>query len=121
MAGSQRGNGRRFWRLEEKRRIVAEARDRRNSVSMVARRHDLNANLLFTWMRDPRFAGAEPSATFLPVELVAAPPGASAGAAVAGFAGGFEIALPCGAVIRCGADVDAAALSRVISTVRRGG
>ena len=36
---------------DEKRRIVAETYERGASVSAVARRHDLNANLLFSWRR----------------------------------------------------------------------
>jgi transposase len=40
----------------------------------VARRYDVNANLVFTWLRDPRFAdsGGE-VAPFLPVEIVNEP------------------------------------------------
>ena len=43
------------------------------SVSQVARRYDVNANLVFAWLRDPRFAdvGAPNVARFLPVEIVA--------------------------------------------------
>ena len=46
------------------------------SVSQVARRYDVNANLVFKWLRDPRFtapAVEDPAASFLPVEVVAAP------------------------------------------------
>ncbi len=46
------------------------------SVSQVARRYDVNANLVFKWLRDPRFepTPVEDGATsFLPVEVVAAP------------------------------------------------
>lgn len=43
------------------------------SVSQVARRYDVNANLVFAWLRDPRFADAVATdvARFLPVEIVA--------------------------------------------------
>ncbi len=43
------------------------------SVSQVARRYDVNANLVFAWLRDPRFADADVAdiARFLPVEIVA--------------------------------------------------
>ena len=45
------------------------------SVAQVARRYALNANLIFKWLRDPRYApGAGQSAAqspcFLPVEIV---------------------------------------------------
>ena len=43
------------------------------SVSQVARRYDVNANLVFSWLRDARFADADAAdiARFLPVEIVA--------------------------------------------------
>jgi transposase len=43
------------------------------SVSQVARRYDVNANLVFAWLRDPRFADSDAAdvARFLPVEIVA--------------------------------------------------
>ena len=44
-------SGRRRWTTEEKRRIVDETRAPGSSVSVVARRHDINANLLFKWKR----------------------------------------------------------------------
>jgi transposase len=68
---------RRLWEDEEKIRIVAQTRVPRVSVSQVARRYDVNANLIFKWLRDPRFnppLEAEPGASFLPVEVVAEPP-----------------------------------------------
>ena len=64
---------RRHWSDEEKRRIVAQARLPDVSVSQVARRYDVNANLVFTWLRDPRFQGGDGAARFLPVEVSPAP------------------------------------------------
>jgi transposase len=61
---------RRIWSEEEKRRIVGQARLPGVSVSQVARRYDVNANLVFKWLRDPRFHTEEESAAFLPVEVV---------------------------------------------------
>jgi Transposase/IS66 Orf2 like protein len=49
--------GRRRWSEEERRRIVAESFEPGASVSVVARRHDLNTNLLFTWRR--RYGGEQ--------------------------------------------------------------
>ncbi len=46
---------RRLWDDDEKRRIVAQTRVPGVSVSQVARRYDVNANLVFKWLRDPRF------------------------------------------------------------------
>lgn len=53
--------------------ICGQARLPGISVSQVARRYDVNANLVFTWLRDPRFSGAgcDLDATcFLPVAIV---------------------------------------------------
>ena len=67
MAGRQRM--RRRWSQEEKRRIVAQTLMPGASVSQVARRYDVNTNLVFTWRRDPRLRPAvvpESEPTFLP-------------------------------------------------------
>ncbi len=62
---------RRVWEDEEKRRIVAQTQVPGVSVSQVARRYDVNANLVFKWLRDPRFRPAdEDMAQFLPVEVL---------------------------------------------------
>lgn len=64
---------RRAWSDEEKRLICGQARLPGVSVSQVARRYDVNANLVFKWLRAPRFAcdgSAEDGARFLPVEIV---------------------------------------------------
>lgn len=66
---------RRFWSEDEKRRIVSQARVPGVSVSQVARRYDVNANLVFKWLRDPRFRlSEEEPAAFLPVEVVPGKP-----------------------------------------------
>jgi len=68
---------RRSWDDDEKRRIVAQTQVPGVSVSQVARRYDVNANLVFKWLRDPRFKPTpveDRDASFLPVEVVAAPP-----------------------------------------------
>ncbi len=64
---------RRLWSDEEKRRIVGQARLADVSVSQVARRYDVNAPLVVTWLRDPRFRGGDAVARFLPVEVSPAP------------------------------------------------
>jgi len=64
---------RRVWSDDEKRMICAQTRVPGVSVSQVARRSDVNANLVFTWLRDPRYAGSgedDADTCFLPVELV---------------------------------------------------
>ncbi len=69
---------RRHWSDEEKRMICAQPKLPGVSVSQVARRYDVNANLVFIWLRDERYH-AEPdkadAARFLPVEVIdTAPP-----------------------------------------------
>ncbi len=72
---------RRIWEDEEKRRIVAQTRVPGASVFQVARCYDVNANMVFKWLRDPRFKPAEDELpSFLPVEVL---PDASPGAAMA--------------------------------------
>ena len=58
---------RRQFSADFKRRVVAETHAAGTSVSVVARRHDINANLLFRWRDDPRYVFQEQS--FLPVEI----------------------------------------------------
>ncbi|MET0049097.1 MAG: transposase [Sedimenticola sp.] len=48
--------GRRDWSEDKKRSICLQARAPGGAVALVARRHSLNANLIFKWLRDPRFA-----------------------------------------------------------------
>jgi len=43
---------RRRWSEALKRQIVAESKEPGASVSVVARRHDVNANQVFTWRRE---------------------------------------------------------------------
>jgi transposase len=68
----------RLWTVEEKRSICLQTTAPGVSVAQVARRYALNANLVFKWLRDPRFA-PDPDAApaegpcFLPVEIVERP------------------------------------------------
>jgi transposase len=67
---------RRLWSDEEKRSICLQTTALDVSVAQVARRYAMNANLIFAWLRDARFAPGEAQAAanapcFLPVEIVA--------------------------------------------------
>lgn len=46
----------RLWTDEEKRSICLQTTTRDVSVAQVARRYSMNANLIFKWLRDPRYA-----------------------------------------------------------------
>ncbi len=137
---------RRRWTAEEKRQIVEETRAPGSSVSVVARRHDINANLLFKWKRleatgesDERLLDAP---EFVPIgvisraddggpALLARMPGVADGqrqnrsgdsrgpSGLEGRAGVIEIDLPDGARIRVDALVDSRALARVLSALKR--
>ncbi|NKB55023.1 MAG: transposase [Alphaproteobacteria bacterium] len=68
---AKRGKRRR-WSADEKRMICAQTRFAGVSVSQVARRYNVNANQVFNWLKDPRFAGSDTvddAACFLPVEI----------------------------------------------------
>jgi transposase len=64
---------RRSWSDDEKREICQQTTVPGVSVAQVARRYAMNANMIHTWLKDPRFAPAgEKSvddAVFLPVEI----------------------------------------------------
>ena len=67
---------RRLWSDEEKRSICLQTTAADVSVAQVARRYAMNANLIFAWLRDARFASeaahaAADAPCFLPVEIVA--------------------------------------------------
>lgn len=103
---------RRVWSAEEKRLICGQSRLPGVSVSQVARRYDVNANLVFTWLRDPRFAdsGGE-GASFLPVEIVRTP---ELAAAPSPGEGRIEIELAGGPRLRIVGGYDPEALARLL-------
>jgi len=76
MAG-KKGQKKRFWADEEKRSICEQALAPGVSVAQVAHRYSMNANLIFKWLKDPRFSpaagetpgGPEGGSVFLPVEV----------------------------------------------------
>ena len=123
-----RGERRRIWSDEQKRLIVLDAMQPGALVTEVARRWGIGTGLIYTWRRQMRQGelGAMPVPAFAAVTV--APPAmaepeptaASAVRAEAGDrgAGLIEVALPCGATVRVGRDVDEAALRRVLSAVR---
>jgi transposase len=87
-------------------------------VAQVARRYAVNANLIFKWLRDPRFVPGPVSALppsqearFLPVEIVAE---AKAPMAVSAADGHIEIELAGGHRMRISGSYDPEALARLI-------
>jgi transposase-like protein len=118
---------RRRWQAEDKLRIVAEVEAPGACFAKVARRHDVGRDLLWNWRRDARrrqlarrAAGAEPM--FLPIQISDPPPaemGRSEAPHLRQPDSRIEITLPDGTCLRVGADVDAAALRRVLAALRR--
>src|SRR5664279_1407638 len=107
---------RRSWTRDEKRRIVEERLQEGASIAEVARRHELNANLLFTWRRK---MGVEPSQQPgpMPILPVTIAPGSVAEEHCPTAAGQMEIVLSEGDRILVWADVETAALSRVLKAL----
>ena len=71
----ERRKARRSWPMVEKRRIVAETLVAGASVSVVARRYDVNANQIFKWRRElaagGRVALPAPACEFVPIGVFA--------------------------------------------------
>ena len=115
----RRRRQRRQWSAADKQRIVAESLEPGASVSVVARRHDLNANLLFTWRRQRQkreAAAGEIAPAFVPLAIAgpSVPP-----AAIATGESRIEIVLGGGERVLVGADVDALALARFVKALRQ--
>ena len=135
------GEARRTRSLAERQRIVEEALAPSASVAAVARRHGLNANLVFKWIRRSRegwrdrrrgpakersnavVASKTIGPAFVPVKLLGSTPAADVVAKPVREArrsarrGAMEISLPNGAKVSLDADVDVEALRRVLSAL----
>ncbi len=111
---------RRRWTIGEKLAIVHAAKYSGDPVSLVARRHGMNANLLFNWLQRDRdgtldrgaLSGeAVGAAGFIDVGLIGVEaPGRETPA--------LEIELPCGAKVKVAAGSDAAMLGSILLAVR---
>lgn len=115
-----RARRRKSYTLEEKQRLVAESYASGSSASLVARRHDINANLLFTWRRQMRTpAPAASPLELIPVEVIsstsATSPAAAAGVEQRSM---IEIVLVGGVRVRVDAEISEAALRRVLSALK---
>jgi transposase len=113
---------RRRWTRDEKARLVAETLAPDACVSSIARRHDVAPSLLFTWRRQTRVSKPEP--LFLPVQVAAeevpAPTAKRSRRRRSKMPSSrIEIDLGSGRRLTVGADVDAAALARVLDVLER--
>ena len=108
---------RRTWPEALKREIVAAAFAPDASVSVVARRYDVNTNLVFTWRKlYGGGAAAPPVPQLVPVVVTADRPIAAPPAPALDM---IEIELPRGARVRVGRGVKAATLRLVLDALER--
>jgi transposase len=109
---------RRQWTAAFKRQIVAETLAPGASVSIVARRHDVNTNQVFKWRRAmaAEVSPAEPSVTLLPVAIA---PEVGEPRSRARRSGTIEITFSSGARVcaRRGFARDAAAGDRAVAMI----
>jgi transposase len=108
---------RREWPEALKRQLVAETLEPGASVSIVARRHDVNTNQLFKWRREllPKAVPAVVAGnTMVPVEIVAEQPRRRR----ADRKGIIEIEFGSGARISLRGEVVPAVLRQVIELLR---
>ena len=108
---------RRLWTDEEKRSICLQTTAPGVSVAQVALRYTVNANLIFKWLRDPKFrpkpgTGSDVAGLrFLPVEIVKEAPVARPTPAAENH---IEIELAGGHRMRISGNYDPEALARLI-------
>ena len=121
LVDTKRSSGRpkrRLWTEALKCQIVAETMEPGASVSIVARRHDVNANQLFKWRREmapEQPAAAEQSLTMLPVQIGPEPSDPHRRARRSGT---IEITLACGARVCVRGEVSPESLRQVIELLR---
>lgn len=119
----QAGDKRRRWTAELKRELVAATLEPGSSVSLVARRHDVNANQLFKWRRQLGAAVPAP-AGLVPVEVTSGSAGeplreAGPPAPLQPAPGRIEITLAGGVRVRIEGAADPAAVTAALSAVMK--
>jgi transposase len=98
---------------------VAETLEPGSSVSIVARRHDVNANQVFKWRREiapEQEPAAEEGVRLLPVEIVSESSGEPPPRARR--SGTIEIKFGCGATVRLRGEVSPETLRQVVELLR---
>ncbi len=114
----------RLWTTEEKRSICQQTTAPGVSVAQVARRYSMNANLIFKWLKDPRYTpdpAVADTPVFLPVEIATSSSedsdpcsGVPTSAPCRGGLGRVEVVLPGGTHLTIEDGSDADALVRLI-------
>jgi len=122
-----RGERRRRWTVEQKREIVAESYGADLTPTEVARKHGISSGQLYTWRHELLGLQAPVVSRAMPrfAEVALAPPSGPASPSTAAAprisrtSGRIEIILPGNIVVRVDAEVDEAALGRVVDVLRR--
>jgi transposase len=99
-----------------KRQMVAETQVPGASVSIVARRHDVNSNQLFRWRRQLLPKAVVEGGAMVPVAI--APDGGRPDGRRADREGVIEIAFGCGTRVRLCGEVSSETLRQVIELLR---
>lgn len=116
---------RRFRSLADKLNMIAEVREAGASVAAVARKHGVNANLLFAWMRQQeqgvlvaRTRRSRPKLLAVRVAVAEAPTRAAPVAGATARVEYVEIALPDGTCIRAASAVPIERLEQLVRLLR---
>ena len=121
---------RRVWSIEAKRQIIAEMAVDGANVSEIARRHGVAQSLLYRWRQDLGVDAAatadRPPAHFIPVAIARAPSSSvpktkPAASKIMTKSASIDIVLANGRSVRVGADVDTAALMRIVTALEKAG
>ncbi len=111
----------RHWSNEMKRRIVEETLLPGASVSIVARRHDVNANLVFGWRQlyeQGRLGESGSGQRFIQVGMMGNQASLPVPASGSRTAGPIELELPSGVRLRVDSRIEEAVLRRVLRAVK---
>ena len=113
----------RLWPEALKREIVAASFEPSASVSVVARRYDVNTNQLFAWRKLYRTDGGVRAGSsgpmLFPVTVTAEPEAPALSTSISSAAETIEIELGDKYRIRIGSGVDGKALRRVLDALER--
>jgi transposase len=110
---------RRSWPEALKREIVAASLEPGASVSLVARRYDVNTNQLFSWRRLYRDGLLGPTGSALVPVAVKGAPSVVVDASPPRVTDTIEIEVPGGYRVRVGTGVDGEVLRRVLDALAR--
>jgi transposase len=116
---------RRRWTPEQKREIVAESYGPEVTPTEVARKHEISTGQLYTWRHEllgrqaPIVSRAMPQFAEVALTTRSASPAPVTTPRPSHTGGDIEIILPGNVIVRVDAEVDEAALGRVLDVLRR--